>query len=81
VAINVGVDGAFKVVNLLPQPIQMRLYGLDQRQLPTGLMRFQPVALLLVHKINGDRFIFWDATTQVLTGAECRTMLQCETSP
>ena len=40
VAINVGVDGAFKVVNLLPQLIQMRLYGLDQRQLPTGLMRF-----------------------------------------
>ena len=49
VAINVGVDVAFKIINLLPQLIQMRLYGLDQQQLPTGLMRFQPVAFLLVH--------------------------------
>lgn len=48
VAINVAVDGALKLVNLLPQPIQMCLYGLDQQPLSTGLMRFQPVALLLV---------------------------------
>lgn len=48
-SINVVIDVTLQCLNLLIQPIQMDLYHFNQLQLPTRLMRFHPVALLLVH--------------------------------